>query len=70
MIQGVIDVYFEEDGSLILVDYKTDRADGDTLRQRYSLQLSWYAKALAQITGQPVAQMHLFALRTQEDILL
>lgn len=25
LIQGVIDVYFEEDGSLILVDYKTDK---------------------------------------------
>ena len=70
LIQGVIDLCFLENGQWVLVDYKTDRADGDTLRQRYSLQLSWYAKALAQITGQPVAQMHLFALRTQEDILL
>ena len=70
LIQGVIDLCFLENGQWVLVDYKTDRADGETLRQRYSLQLSWYAKALAQITGQPVAQMHLFALRTQEDILL
>lgn len=25
VIQGIIDAYFEEDGELILVDYKTDR---------------------------------------------
>ena len=53
MIQGVIDVYFEEDGSLILVDYKTDKVSKkggeDELRRRYALQLEYYAKALSQL---------------------
>ena len=27
LVQGVIDVYFEEDGELVLMDYKTDRVN-------------------------------------------
>ena len=27
LIQGIIDLYFEEDGELVIVDYKTDRVN-------------------------------------------
>lgn len=68
LIQGVIDLCFLEEGQWVLADYKTDRADAATLRSRYALQLNWYARALEQITGHPVKEMHLFSLRSQEDI--
>ncbi len=67
MIQGVIDLCFLEDGRWVLADYKTDDADGETLLRRYALQLRWYAKALAEITGVPVKEAYLFGLRAGES---
>ena len=66
LIQGVIDLCFLEDGQWVLVDYKTDVADGETLRARYALQLQWYARALSRITGTPVKEALLFGLRAGE----
>ena len=56
LIQGIIDLYFEEDGEFVLVDYKTDRvmkgeAGEKELVRRYAIQLDYYAKALTQLTG-------------------
>lgn len=52
LVQGVIDLYFIEDGQLVIVDYKTDRvlrgrAGEDELRRRYSIQIDYYAMALS-----------------------
>ena len=63
LIQGIIDAYFEEDGGLILVDYKTDRVrEADELVRRYSVQLSVYARALEQITERPVVGVYIYSL--------
>jgi len=67
MIQGVIDLCFLEDGQWVLADYKTDNADGETLLRRYALQLRWYARALAEITGKPVKEAYLFGLRAGQS---
>ena len=67
MIQGVIDLCFLEDGQWVLADYKTDDADEETLLRHYGLQLRWYAKALADITGLPVKEAYLFGLRAAES---
>ena len=63
MVQGVIDLCFLEDGQWVLADYKTDFISGDALVERYSLQVRWYAHALALITGVPVREAWLFGLR-------
>ena len=68
MIQGVIDLCFLEDGEWVLADYKTDNADGETILNRYALQIRWYARALAEITGIPVKEAYLFSLRSGECI--
>ena len=55
LIQGIIDLYFEEDGELVIVDYKTDRVNEGAKRgkkklvKRYAVQLDYYAKALEQL---------------------
>ncbi len=56
LLQGIIDAYYEEeDGSLVLIDYKTDRVQNEEdLAQRYGLQLRLYERALTQLTGRPV----------------
>ena len=74
LIQGVIDVYFEEDGSLILVDYKTDKVSKkggeDELRRRYALQLEYYAKALSQLLQRPVKEKIIYSFSLGKDIEL
>ena len=66
LVQGVIDLYFIEDGQLVIVDYKTDRvlrgrAGEDELRRRYSIQLDYYAMALSQITGLMVKEKVIYS---------
>lgn len=50
IIQGIIDAYYEVDGKIYLLDYKTDSIsleDGEeVLRDRYKLQLDYYKKAI------------------------
>ncbi|MDE5933260.1 MAG: PD-(D/E)XK nuclease family protein, partial [Lachnospiraceae bacterium] len=52
LIQGIIDVFFEEKGSYVVVDYKTDAVNnaGELIR-RYQTQLDYYAEALEQLSG-------------------
>jgi len=53
LVEGVVDLAFEEAGEWTVVDYKTDReiaADGE---ERYRRQVALYAWAIAQATGQP-----------------
>lgn len=69
LLQGVIDCAFEENGAWVLVDYKTDRVDDEqTLVNRYAEQLAWYARALTEITGKPVKERYLYALRVGKAI--
>lgn len=64
MVQGIVDAAFLEDGAWVLVDYKTDR-DADPARfvPRHEKQMNWYRLAVERLTGQPVKEMWLFALR-------
>lgn len=63
--QGVIDVLFEEaDGSLILLDYKTDRDTApETVKAKYQKQLELYAQAVEGILGRKVRESYLYMLR-------
>lgn len=64
LLQGVIDCAFLEDDGWVLMDYKTDRFDDeDAFKVRYAMQLEWYARALERITGKPVSEMWLYAIR-------
>ena len=67
ILQGVIDCAFLEDGAWVLVDYKTDRIeDEEAFIRRYRLQLDWYARALHRITGIPVKEKLLYAIRLEK----
>ncbi len=52
MLEGVVDIAFEEDGAWIVADFKTDREIEDRL-DHYRRQVSMYASAVAAATGQP-----------------
>lgn len=69
VMQGVADCAFEEDGKLVIVDYKTDRTDDENeLKQRYSSQLEIYKKALALCTGLEVKQTLLWSFYLEKEI--
>ncbi|WP_411679923.1 helicase-exonuclease AddAB subunit AddA [Clostridium thailandense] len=61
MLQGIIDCYFEEDGDLVLLDYKTDYVkDISEIKERYKLQIYYYAKALESMTGKLIKSKYLY----------
>ena len=71
LVQGIIDAYFEEDGEIVLVDYKTDQVkNGQELVDRYAEQLRYYQKALEQLTGKRVKEKILYAVRLGEEVLV
>lgn len=52
LIQGIIDVFFEEEDGYVLLDYKTDAVQkAEELIKRYQIQLQYYAQALEQMSG-------------------
>ncbi len=71
LIQGIIDAYFEEDGKIILMDYKTDKVDdAETLIKRYHVQLDLYAEALSRATGLSVSEVHIYSFCLDRDIVM
>ena len=64
MVQGIIDCVFREEDQWILIDYKTDRDTvPETFVPRHQAQMNWYRAALERLTGIPVREMWLVALR-------
>jgi len=75
LIQGVIDLYFEEDGKIVILDYKTDHVpSGDPGKQmlidRYKVQLDYYSQAIEQLTGKAVSQKIIYSFERNEEIWL
>ena len=53
LLEGVADLAFEHDGVMIVIDFKTDRADPEALA-KYARQVRTYAAAVQRAAGQPV----------------
>ena len=71
IVQGVIDVYLEEEDGLVLLDYKTDRVQtGEELIARYQTQLELYARALQQIRGIAVKEKLIYSFALDRVIRL
>jgi ATP-dependent helicase/nuclease subunit A len=71
VVRGQIDLWFEENGQLVVVDYKTDdvpRAATVDRARDYSLQLRLYAMAVESITGRPVGRACLHFLRSDKVV--
>ena len=71
LVQGIIDVYFEEEDGLVVLDYKTDRVrESRELVERYHGQLDYYARALEQATGKTVKEKIIYSVTLGEEIHL
>lgn len=69
LVQGVIDCFwYDKDGEITLVDYKTDRLYGTRAEKEkklvdaHSRQLSYYVKAVEQLCGKPPKRVLIYAL--------
>ena len=66
-IQGIADMFFVEDGEIVLVDYKTNsNTTAEMLIEEYRGQLEVYARALSEATGMRVKQKLLYSFEIGE----
>ena len=78
LIQGIIDVFFEEEDGFVVLDYKTDAVEkAEELVKRYQVQLAYYSEALTQIFGggkdgsaKPVKEQIIYSFKLGEEISL
>lgn len=71
LVQGIIDVFFEEDGEIVLLDYKTDVIKSpQELADRYRVQLDYYGEALERMTGKKVRERILYSFYFGEEVKL
>ena len=69
LVQGIIDAYFVENGSIVIADYKTDHVrTADVLIERYKVQLDWYGRALEDLTGMKVSEKIIYSLELSKEI--
>jgi ATP-dependent exoDNAse (exonuclease V) beta subunit len=66
VLRGQIDLWFEESGGQVIVDYKTDDVTAEEAEARgrvYELQLQLYAVAVERLAGRPPESALLYFLR-------
>ena len=71
MLRGIIDLYFEEDDELVIVDYKTDyitEENKEDVINRYRKQLDLYADALTKLSGKKVKEKYLYLFNIDEEV--
>ncbi len=69
IIEGVADCAFVEDGELVIVDFKTDRAsDESVLIEHYKEQLSVYRRCLSEVIGLPVKETVIYSFSLGKTI--
>jgi len=76
LVQGIIDVFWLEGDSIILLDYKTDRVKtAEELVLRYQTQLDLYADALERVFSNEAGKMTareklIYSFRLREAVYL
>jgi CRISPR/Cas system-associated exonuclease Cas4 (RecB family) len=71
VIRGQVDLWFEEGGELVVVDYKTNSVTAAEARQaarQYALQLRLYAMAVERIVGRAPDRAYVHFLRPDKAI--
>ena len=71
LMQGAVDLAFEENGSLVILDYKTDRiSDLNKLAELYGRQLALYKEAMEQTLELPVSELIICSVHMNDFISL
>ena len=72
-VQGVIDLFFEENDKLIIVDFKTDKINEGTVDEfirRHTPQLAYYSRALERMTEKQVGEVLLYSFTLGRDLIV
>lgn len=74
LFQGAVDCWWEHDGEITVIDFKTDHITNATLKEvteRYLRQVELYAYALERITGLPVthASLYFFSIGREVSVI-
>lgn len=68
-IQGQIDMFFEEDDGIVIVDYKSDSKENLIKeKENYSLQVKIYAAVAPKLFGKPVKEIYLYSFANGEAV--
>ena len=70
MLRGIVDAYFEENGEIVLLDYKTDFINNENKEiviNRYKKQLDLYSEALEKLTGKKVKEKCIYLFGIDES---
>ena len=71
MIKGIIDLMFEEDEGITIVDYKSDvNISANALKEKYTMQLMLYKAAVEKITGKKVRECCLYSIALGKEIVI
>ena len=69
LVQGVLDVLFQEGEEWVILDYKTDRlSTPEAFRERYHVQLAIYKQAVEQVTGRKVKEVYIYSFHLQQAV--
>ncbi len=69
LVQGAVDLLFEEDGELVIVDFKTDvNKTEEQLLADHSEQLRIYSAACEQVTGKKVREAVIYSLFLSKEV--
>lgn len=69
MIKGIVDMMFEENDGLVIVDYKSDRGISTSeLAKRYSVQLKLYKSAVELTMKKKVKAAYLYSIELKKEI--
>ena len=65
---------FDENGDIILIDYKTDEVELDNyeyvLKNRYENQLKYYKEACDKMFKKPVSKVYLYSVKLNKKVEL
>ena len=71
IVQGAVDVCFEEEDGIVILDFKTDRTDNpEDLANAYKEQLQIYAYACEKIFKKPVKEMIIYSFNLCKEIVI
>lgn len=75
MVQGIIDMFYEEEDGIVLVDYKTDNVSMDKegeeeLVRRYAAQLEQYKMAIKMSLQKKVKAVYIYSFKLGKSIRL
>ncbi len=69
MLQGRVDMYFVENGEIVVIDYKTDSKENlEKEKDNYAKQVKIYSTVLSKLKGLKVKEVYLYSFTDGEAI--